>query len=140
MPAFDRERAAAILVDALYLGDQTAAEKWKVTSRTLRNYRERLATDPVFSAIFHEKRQASGALWAADLARALSAGIRRLAEFAERASEPDLETVRELRGIVRDLAEIAIIREVLDADGPAASRADTLEARALPAPARDLPN
>lgn len=80
MPAFDRERAAAILVDALYLGDQTAAEKWKVTSRTLRNYRERLATDPVFSAIFHEKRQASGALWAADLARALSAGIRPLTE------------------------------------------------------------
>lgn len=42
---FDADKAAKLLVEATMFGDAKAAEKFKVTPRTLRNYRKRLSED-----------------------------------------------------------------------------------------------
>lgn len=51
-PTFDAEKAAKMLAEASLFGDAKAAEKYKITPRTLRNYRKRLSEDADFSLIF----------------------------------------------------------------------------------------
>ncbi|HEX2865258.1 MAG TPA: hypothetical protein VHN99_11870 [Deinococcales bacterium] len=113
--ALDRDRAAAILVDAAYLGDPKAAERWKITTRTIENYRARLKKDPELSAIFAQKRQAAEGDWKSELARALRTGVRRLARMLDEVQGSDLEAIEAVTGAVKALSEIDLTREVLNA-------------------------
>lgn len=115
MAKLDKSRAAEILVDAIYLGDDRAADKWGVTSRTIRRYRDRCAADPELSAFVQQKRSVNEANWAPELARALKVTIRKLAHFVETVDNPTLEAAREIRLLFKDLAEIQVMREVLGA-------------------------
>ncbi len=60
----NHERAAAILADAAYLGDEATAKKWNITVRTIFNYRERLASDPKLSELFQRKTRRAEVGWA----------------------------------------------------------------------------
>ncbi|AFD27743.1 hypothetical protein [Deinococcus gobiensis] len=127
---FNYERAAAILVDAAYLGDGEAAKKWQVTTRTIQNYRAKLKTDPLLSQFFARKRARAEGNWVGELRRSLGAVLEKSRLIAE-AIEPvitveDPETgsqvqrvnmaaLRTLIAAGKDLGEIALALEVLNA-------------------------
>lgn len=118
MPAFNPERAAAILCDAAYLGDEKASEKWSVTSKTVRNHRERLETDSLFSALFQTKRTALEGNWKSELARAITTGVKKMARMIEAAPDEgafDAKALEAVTGAVKALSEIQITTEVLNA-------------------------
>jgi hypothetical protein len=124
---FNADRAATILVDAAYLGDPRAAEKWKVTTRTIENYRARLKSDPHFSALFATKRAAAEGNWKHELGRALTTSIRKLAALIENTDPTILSTpaaIEAVTGAVKALSEIAITGEVLNAGNAHPSAGD----------------
>jgi hypothetical protein len=123
------ERAARILVDAAYLGDTRAAEKWKITTRTIENYRARLKTDHELSALFATMRAAAEGNWKHELGRALTTGIRKLARLLEDVTIAEADTIEAVTGAVKALSEIAITGEVLNA-----GNADAYPGNAAPRP------
>lgn len=128
--SFNYERAAAILVDAAYLGDEETGKKWKVTTKTIKNYRARLKNDPILSQFFHRKRQVAESGWSTQLKRTLGRVLEKAGVIAE-SIEPiitkeDPETgfqeqvVNETALLLlvkagKDLGEIALAMEVLNA-------------------------
>lgn len=124
-------------MDALYLGDKRAADKWGITTRTIRRYRERFDTDPDLSAFVHDLRSHDERNWSADIGRALRVGIDRLVRYLDNIDAPTEQQVREVREIVAMLAEIATVREVLARDDESDHPRGVAEAAfgALPAPA-----
>lgn len=135
---FNHERAAAALVDAAYMGDAAAAKKWKVTTRTIELWRERLKTDPILSEFFASKRQAAESGWSTQLKRTLGQVLEKAGMIAS-SIEPIItkedpetgfqeEVVNEdaLLLLVRagkDLGEIALAMEVLNAGDAEANAA-----------------
>lgn len=51
----DPERVACVLADAFVLGDQAAARKWSMSTRTVERYRVLAKTDPKLSAAVAER-------------------------------------------------------------------------------------
>jgi len=125
---FNHERAASVLVDAAYLGDEAAAKKWAITTRTIDNYRARLKTDPILSAKFRQKRQVAEGHWADELKRALGGTFRKIAMIVESIEIPEHGMVSALQfemlvAASKTLGEIAIAREVLNAGDAQSSAA-----------------
>jgi hypothetical protein len=125
MAQLNYERAARILTDAAYYGDEKSAEKWEITSKTIRNYRERLKTDPQLSALFQKFRQKFEAEWKPELARSIFVTVRKIAEMVEAVdtAHPCAEMLEALTGAVKALSEIAITTEVLNAGDADSSQA-----------------
>lgn len=115
MGRLNRARAAAILVDAAYLGDEAAAAKWGITWRTIVNYRNRLATDPLLFHEFSTLKEKHENQWSEQAARAL----RSAAEFLERAAtlaDPrDPTAIHAVAGAVKILNEAIMVRKLVDA-------------------------
>ncbi|WP_272977124.1 hypothetical protein [Deinococcus geothermalis] len=122
------ERAAAILVDAAYLGDEEAAKKWKITVRTIYNYRERLKTDPKLSDLFRQKRAAAEGDWRSELKRALTRTLGKATLIVEciepvivvetelgQEQQVNMPALRTLIAAGKDLGELALALEVLNA-------------------------
>ena len=74
-------------MDAAYLGDDAAAKKWKITTRTIHNYRERLATDARLSDLFHQKTTRAEVGWASRLKATMGSILDKAAAIVE-AIEP----------------------------------------------------
>lgn len=74
-------------MDAAYLGDEAAAKKWKITTRTIHNYRERLATDDKLSELFHQKNKRAEVGWASRLKATMGSILDKAAAIVE-AIEP----------------------------------------------------
>lgn len=124
------ERAATILVDAAYLGDEEAAKKWKITVRTIFNYRERLKTDPKLSELFRSKRALAEGNWVGELKRGLTSAFRKATMIIEciepvvtvedpetgfQTQQVNMPALRTLIAAGKDLGEIALALEVLNA-------------------------
>ena len=111
----DYDKAAAVLVDAAYRGDEAAAGLGGITARTVQNYRARLAADPKLSLIFERKRALVEREWVDHFPAVLGAG----ADFIERAtrqgSPKDPAMVHAVAGAMKLLAEIMFVRQMLDA-------------------------
>lgn len=148
------ERAAAILVDAAYLGDDEAAKKWKINPRTIFNYRERLKTDPKLSELFRKKRAAAEGSWVSELKRGLTSAFRKAHMIIEciepvvtvedpetgfQTQEVNMPALRTLIAAGKDLGEIALALEVLNA-GDADPDADAQAPGAGLADRPSLPN
>lgn len=115
---FNAERAALILCDAAYLGDEKSAEKWKCTTKTIKNHRARLATDPNFSLLFHEKRKQVESNWEDELSRAIITGVKKMGRMIQAAPDGktfDAGALEAVTGAVKVLSEIKITTEVLNA-------------------------
>ena len=115
MPAFNYDLASSALVDAAYMGDKEAAEKHGVTTRTVRNWRNRLETDARFSSFFREKKLLSDQEWASELPSAIRAAIRFVRESAKESKLGDPDATKVVADALRILAEVALTREILDA-------------------------
>jgi hypothetical protein len=122
MPTLDLNRAAQILCDAAYLGDTKAAEKWKITTRTIESYRSRLRTDPGLSALFGTLRVKLEEDWRSGLSQAIKTGVQKMTRLIELAPEGDTFDPKALEAVtnaVKVLSEIQITTEVLNAgDAP----------------------
>jgi len=115
MPAFNYERASAALVDAAYMGDKDAAKKHGVTTRTIRNWRNRLETDARFSSFFREKKVLVDQEWASELPSAIRASIRFVRESAKESKLGNPDSTKVVADALKILAEVALTREILDA-------------------------
>ena len=141
------ERAAAILVDAAYLGDEAAAKKWQVSVRTIKNYRDRLKVDAKLSEFFHRKRGVAEGHWSTELKRALRSVLTKAAQIAEsievvesielefggQIQRVNMDALTILIAAGKGLGEIALALEVLNA-GDAHQNANA------PAPGAGLEN
>lgn len=113
--SLDYDKAAAILVDAAYQGDEEAARLWGISERTVKNYRARLADDSRLTLIFREKR----ALVERDWADALPATIQAAADFIQRAAKQgnprDPAMVHAVAGGMKLVSEVMFVKQMLDA-------------------------
>lgn len=115
MPAFNYDLASSALVDAAYMGDKEAAQKHGVTTRTIRNWRNRLETDARFSSFFREKKILSDQEWANELPSAIRAAIRFIRESAKELKQGDPKATEVVADALSILAEVALTKEILDA-------------------------
>ena len=111
----DPDKAAAILVDAAYRGDEAAAELWGVSQRTVKRYRARIDTDDQLALAVQEKRQLVEQDWADTLPNT----IRAAAEFIERAAKQgnpkDPNMVHAVAGGMKLVSEVMFVKQMLDA-------------------------
>ena len=112
---FNYERAAAVLVDALYRGDVEAAQRHGVTRRSLYNWRYRLATDQRLAQLFDEKRRQAEAEWVPQFVPAIRDAVEFLRRAAQELDPTDPDAVHAVAGALKILSEIAMMKEVLDA-------------------------
>lgn len=134
MASRNNHRAARILVHGTLQGDESAAAHFGVHIRTVKNYREALASDEELALFFQELLEKATNGWVASMRGALQSAARRLKEFAETADLSDLDQVREIRLIFQTLGQTAVFREAigepLEPDGPGESAAQNEPAQA----------
>lgn len=111
---FKPDRAASILVEAAYSGDDQAARKWQVSVRSIANWRNRLDEEPEFAAIFHHKKEIFEANWALDLLPAIYSSIDYLKRAAQR-KRYSHQMVHAVAGALKILSDVLVTKEVLDA-------------------------
>lgn len=109
-PGFDPERAARILVDAIALGDKTAAARHKVSEKTVGRYRSRLATDQELSEAVQRISREADKGWHVARARFLRRSLEKLIELVENATPEQMKDVTEA---LRVVGELEIAREAL---------------------------
>lgn len=112
---FNTERAAAVLVDAAYMGDKRAAKKWGITPRTIPNYRKRLETDEAFASLFELKRAAAERDWAEQAPMAIRAAIDFILRAAQEGDAESPEMVHAIAGAMKLAADMYLTKQVLDA-------------------------
>lgn len=100
-PKIDYDRAAKILIDTFEVGSAKAAERWKVTERTIQNYKTKLETDASLQEAFRRLSSIAKATWDRERAQA-ELGWRLEAHKALRAS---LATHRKLLERAEELAK-----------------------------------
>lgn len=114
-PKFDRDKAAKIVLDASLMGDRAAADKWGVSERTVRHYRQKLDSDPEFAEVCQEKKAVQDAAWADEIPSAIASCI----DFLKRASQScnvnDPDAVHAIAGALKILGETSMTREVISA-------------------------
>lgn len=115
MPSFDGERAALVLLDAIALGDTKAAEKWDVSTRSIRGWRKRLEGDSVFAAFFLKKKEMWEKGWAHEIPGAIRSAIAYLSDSCRNASPGNAEVMKEANNMVKILAEVEMSKAVIDA-------------------------
>lgn len=112
---FDREKAAAVLVDAAYRGDEEAARLWGIAERSIRRYRARMDEDGELASLVQHKRALVERGWAETLPET----IREAADFIRRAARQgnakDPNMVHAVAGGMKLVAEIHFARQMLDA-------------------------
>lgn len=113
MAKFNYERAATILVEAAYFGDQKTSEKWGASVRSIQRYRERLASDAKLAALVASKKKLFEGAWAEGLPGAIMAGIRYLEKAPEELPYTP-EGVHAVAGSVKLLSGIETTKRILD--------------------------
>jgi hypothetical protein len=114
MSSFQPERAARVLLDALTMGDGPAAEKHGITTRTVQNHRDRLATDPAFSLLFQSLKAKEDSDWRTVRLRFLRKAIAKLETLVEGATSPD--RIRDTAEAIRVVGELQIASDALSVD------------------------
>jgi hypothetical protein len=114
MAPFNRDRAATILVEAAYFGDQPTSEKWVVTTRTIQRYRARLDGDKQLSQLVADKKLTFEGAWASELPGAILAGIAYLKKAPENLAV-NAEGIHAVAGAVKLLSSIETTKRMLDA-------------------------
>jgi hypothetical protein len=111
MSVFNGERASRILLDAMLYGDASAAAKWKVSERTVRNHRARLDTDGDFAALFLKRKTAADSDWRVVRLHFLRKSIAKLEVLVVAASTP--ASIRDVAEAIRVIGELQLASDVL---------------------------
>lgn len=123
MPTFDYELAATVLAESCFSDDKTVLDKYEISPRTLRRWRERLHSDSHLAAFVQGKKAAIETAWASELSPAIRAGVDFLRRAASTADPTDPAAIRAVAEALKTLAEIEMTKGLLDARLPGAPRA-----------------
>ena len=121
MPAeINKEFAATILIEAAYTNDRATCEKYDISERTLRRYRQAIAKDEVLAAFVRTKKIAIDNLWAEELRFTLNKGIRVLSECFESVSaDPQFKknpvVIQSIADAIRQCADVELTGKLIDA-------------------------
>lgn len=113
--AFNHERAAQALTDAILMGDEAAAKKYEVSVRSIQEWRSRLHTDPVLVESFAKKKRLQDDAWADEIPAMLKAGIKYLKDAAQQCDPRDPDSVHAIAGAIKIVSEVEQVRKVIDA-------------------------
>lgn len=122
-PAYDRDRASEVLVDAIMLGDASAADRHGCSKRTVERYRQRMATDPALSALVEEKKKAQVGEWAAARTRFLRSAIAKLETLVAGATG---EQIREVAGAIKIVGDLHVVSGALNVEQPEPDRSGAI--------------
>lgn len=135
----DNERAASILVEAIFYGELTTANRWGISPKTIQRYRERLNEDDKLSVIVQLKKREFERDWVNEVPGALRSGIRFLQTAFQQLDPANAENVHAVAGAIKLLTEVQLTKQVIDAryltgnrtDGEAYSQVDALPAEII---------
>lgn len=128
--AHQPEMIAAAVIEAAVRGDKEVAEKYNITTRTLRNWKHRVVNDDEVSAHFRKKKDDADRAWADQIPGCLSACIGYLKTAAEESHNKTPEMVHAIAGALKMVSEVAATWKVLDAR--LAERAGRTGAQVIP--------
>lgn len=114
-PNYEPERAAAIVAEAMYVGDKAAAKRWHVSVRTVERYRARVAADATLAALVERKTKALETEWTQEAVAFLRTGLRKLRELAE---DCKVDQIRDVAGAIKIVGELQVVREALGGEQP----------------------
>ncbi len=112
--ATSADRKAAIVLHAMVKGDESALDKFEVSGRTLRRYRQQIESDPKLAEAVQRLKDKLEEDWAQSLPGAIRACLSFLAEAPEQLV-PSPEAVHAVAGAMKLLTEVADRRRILDA-------------------------
>jgi hypothetical protein len=117
---FNRELAAAALIEAVFTNDDAASSKYGISLRTLRGYRQKLHSDAELAGLFHTKKALFDRAWADDLVKALKGAALFIAEATETARtnekcKTDPNMIAAMAGALKLCADVHLTSKVLDA-------------------------
>ena len=115
MARLNYERAALVLVEAVYYGDRVASERWGISVRSINRYRHRLATDPELAELVRLKKEAFERDWIEEMPAAIRAGVRFLTNAFGASDPTDPDAIHAVAGAIKILAEVGLTKEIIDA-------------------------
>lgn len=130
MPTFNAERAAMILVDALFKGDEQAAFDWGISKRTIQRFRKRLATDEGLASFVASKKTLAEQDWSKEANAAITAAVHYIRRAALK-SKPSPEMVHAMAGALKIVSEALAQKRLIDVRTNGVCRADGTEHHAL---------
>jgi hypothetical protein len=118
--SFKPELAAAAIVAAMYQSDKEACEHFGISQRSLQNYRQKLATDLEFAALFAKKKAEFDNQWADELPGAIRESLLFLHEAARAAREDPAYrknpiVIQAVAGAMKLCAEVYYTGKIIDA-------------------------
>ncbi|HYE73542.1 MAG TPA: hypothetical protein VEF04_09425 [Blastocatellia bacterium] len=116
----NKEFQATVLVEALFTTDQKVCEKYGVSERSLRRWRNAFAfgTDQELAACVHTKKEAFDREWVAHCNPALAAGINFLtdaARFAGDQQKKNPQFIAAIAGAVKVISEVKLTSDIIGA-------------------------
>jgi hypothetical protein len=111
----DPEEIARTLVDAVLEGDEVAAKKHKLSTRSVWRYRARSRKDSRLAELVRAKLELKEKDWAQDLPGAIGAAIEFLRRASEDADHKDPQVIYSIAGALKILTDVTMSRRVLDA-------------------------
>lgn len=113
----DNHKAALVLAEAAFLKDDLqVTRKFKISLRTLYNWRTAAKSDRELAQLFTEAfQELEKRDWAVELTHTLAAGVIHLKRLILGAKSSDPETIQAVTGAVLGMAEIAMTREMIQA-------------------------
>lgn len=115
MPAFNGDRASTVLVEAIYIGDPKAAEKYGCSVRAIQKWRNRLSEDSVFAALFAKKKERWEKEWAAKIPEVIRAGLEFVMEAFQEGDRKDPKMLEQVNTALKTIAELEMSKAVIDA-------------------------
>jgi hypothetical protein len=112
---FNYERAAKVLADAAIIGDVTAAQKYQISTQSIKNWRKRLESDPSLAQFFDDTKVKVENNWLAEIPQVLSAFNKFFLRAAELADPKDPRVIEAMASGVKALAGIKLTQQVIDA-------------------------
>jgi hypothetical protein len=113
-PVFNYERAATVIAEAAFFGDQRAIERHDVSLRSLQRWRDRLDNDAKLAQFVALKKRALEKEWAADLAPSISASIDFIKRAAQAGNVTDPNMVHSITGGLKIMTDVAMATKILD--------------------------
>lgn len=117
---YNREYAAAVLIEALFSSDDEACKRHGCTIRSLQNYRKRLSTDPELVEVFAKKKELFDQAWADRLPVALCKSLEFLTEAADEARrDPTYRknpaVIQAIAGSMKLIADVLLTSKIINA-------------------------
>lgn len=111
---FEREVIAQILAETVFNGIEATSQKYGVSERTIRRWRNHLEADAELTKLVEAKKMVFRKRWADDAGIFIQQGFQYL-RVAATSQETSPEMVHAIAGAMKIASEIVAVHEVLDA-------------------------